>query len=132
MPHCGNETSGLEKKTMRRLTSKTPKLPEPARIIPPFTKLSLAGADLGHVVMLAELGEVGVQLLDTFLVRFQQLRPCRCRLRHLQELFPCISMFSKAGKRVGKETKSFIIVREVGVRTFFLLASSKRLSASVL
>lgn len=83
---------------MKRLTSKTPKLPEPARIIHTFTWSSLAGADLRHVVMLAELGQVRVQLLDTFLVRFQQLRPCRCRLRHLQELSLRISIFNKVGK----------------------------------
>lgn len=38
-----------------------------------------ARANLGHVMMLAELGQIGVELFDTLLVSFKQLR-ARARL----------------------------------------------------
>lgn len=37
-------------------------------------QIALAGSDLGHVVVLAEFGQVRVQLFDPFLVRLEELR----------------------------------------------------------
>lgn len=35
----------------------------------------LTGPDLGHVVMLAQLGQIRIELLDPLLVRLEQLGP---------------------------------------------------------
>ena len=46
----------------------------------------LARADLGHVMMLAQLGQVHVELLHPVLVRLQKLRARVGRLGYLAEL----------------------------------------------
>lgn len=44
---------------------------------------SLSGSNLGHIVVLAKPRQVRVEVLDSLLVRFEQLRPHSSRLGQL-------------------------------------------------